>query len=130
VTQPFVLAAATARLHVVTSILGVLSLLVILRMVRHQRLRAKYSLLWLATGVAFVVLGASPGLLDWTSRQMGIAYPPELLFLVGIIFLVLVVVHLSRELSRLEDHTRVLAEEQALLRAELRERAESRSDLT
>jgi hypothetical protein len=118
-----VLAAATPRLHVVASIIGVLALLAILRLVRRRQLRAKYSLLWLAVGVAFVVLGASPGLLDWAAKQAGVAYAPDLLFLVGTIFLVLVVMHLSWELSRLEERTKTLAEEIALLRTEVREGA-------
>jgi hypothetical protein len=115
-----VLAAATARLHFITAVAGVLAMLGILRLVRRRQLRAKYALLWLAVGVVFVVLGASPGLLDWAARRMGVAYAPDLLFLLGTLFLVLVVMHLSWELSRLEDRTKVLAEEVALMRTELR----------
>jgi hypothetical protein len=114
-----VLAGATPRLHVITAVAGVLAMLGILRLVRRRQLRAKYALLWLAVGVAFVVLGASPGLLDWAAKRLGVAYAPDLLFLVGTLFLVLVVMHLSWEMSRLEDRTKVLAEEVALMRTEL-----------
>ena len=117
------LAAATPRLHVITGLAGILAMLAILRLVRRRQLRAKYALLWLAVGVAFVVLGVSPGLLDWAAHRAGVAYAPDLLFLVGTLFLVLVVMHLSWELSRLEDRTKLLAEEVALLRTEVRERA-------
>jgi len=113
------LAAATPRLHVITAVAGIVCMLGILRLVRRRQLRAKYALLWLAVGVAFVVLGASPGLLDWAARRTGVAYAPDLLFLVGTLFLVLVVMHLSWELSRLEDRTKILAEEVALMRTEL-----------
>jgi hypothetical protein len=116
-----VLAAATPRLHLVAGTIGVLCMLVILRLVRRRQLRAKYALLWLAVGVAFVVLGLSPGLLDWAAREAGVDYAPDLLFLLGTVFLVLVVMHLSWELSRMEDRTRVLAEEVALMRADLDE---------
>ncbi len=115
------LASATPRLHVVVSVIGIVSMLAILRLVRRRQLRAKYSFLWLAVGVAFVVLGLSPGLLDWAAKKAGVAYAPDLLFLVGTLFLVLVVMHLSWELSRLEDRTKTLAEEIALLRTEVRE---------
>jgi hypothetical protein len=114
-----VLAAATPRLHLLTGFAGVVCMLGILRLVRRRQLRAKYSLLWLAVGVSFVVLGVSPGLLDWAARKAGVAYAPDLLFLVGTLFLVLVVMHLSWELSRLEDRTKILAEEVALMRTEL-----------
>jgi hypothetical protein len=116
-----VIAAATPRLHVVVGVVGVVSMLAILRLVRRRQLRAKYALLWLLVGVSFVVLGLSPGLLDWAAKEAGVAYAPDLLFLVGTVFLVLVVMHLSWELSRLEDRTKVLAEELGLLRAEMHE---------
>jgi len=122
------LAGATPRLHWLTGVAGVVLMLVILRLVRRRQLRAKYSLLWLAVGVAFVVLGVSPGLLDWAAHRTGVAYAPDLLFLVGTLFLVLVVMHLSWEVSRLEDRSKILAEEVALMRAELREHTRSRDD--
>ena len=123
-TPVALVAAATPRLHVVTAVAGVLAMLGILRLVRRRQLRAKYALLWLAVGVSFVILGASPGLLDWAAKRVGVAYAPDLLFLVGTLFLVLVVMHLSWELSRLEDRTKLLAEEVALMRTELRAHTE------
>jgi len=110
--------SASPRLHLVVSIVGIVGLLAILRLVRRRRLKAKYSLLWLSVGVVFVVLGLFPSVLDWAARLLGVDYPPELLWLFGTVFLVLVVMHLSWELSRLEERTRVLAEELALLRAD------------
>ena len=109
----------STKAHVLVSIVTVLSLLFILRLVRRRQLRAKYSLLWLSVGVAFVVLAISPGLLNWAAGKVGVAYQPALLFLVGMIFLLLVVVHLSWELSRLEERTRILAEELGLLRTDV-----------
>jgi hypothetical protein len=114
-----IIAGATPRLHIITGLAGVVCMLGILRLVRRRQLRAKYALLWLGVGVAFVVLGLSPGLLDWAAHRAGVAYAPDLLFLVGTLFLVLVVMHLSWELSRLEDRTKILAEEVALMRTEL-----------
>jgi sensor domain CHASE-containing protein len=73
----------------------------------------------LSVGVAFAVLAVSPGLLDWAAGRVGVDYQPALLFLVGMVFLLLVVVHLSWELSRLEERTRVLAEELSLLRTDV-----------
>lgn len=106
--------------HLLMSVLSIASLVFILRLVRRRQLRAKYSLLWLPLGAVFVVLGIAPGLLDWAAGKVGIYYPPAMLFLAGILFLLLVAVHLSWEVSRLEERTRILAEELALMRAEFR----------
>jgi hypothetical protein len=68
--------------------------------------------------LALALLAVFPDALDRTSLWIGIAYPPTTLFLVAITLLLLVAVHFSWELSRLEERTRVLAEELALLRAQ------------
>lgn len=91
-------------------------LLFIARLVRRRQLREKYAMLWLAVGAATVVVSLSRGAMDRLARALGIHYGPTILFIVAIMFLMAVVAHLSWELSRLEDRTRRLAEEMALMR--------------
>ena len=45
----------------------------------------------------------------------------SLVLFLAVVFLLLICIHLSWEASRLEDETRALAEEVALIRAELRD---------
>ena len=80
-------------------------------------LRGKYALLWLGVGAAMVAFAIYPDILVPISETVGISYEPAIIFLAAIAFLFLVIVHFSYELSRLEDRTRTLAEELALLRA-------------
>ena len=49
-------------------------------------------------------------------HALGVDYGPSAVFLGAIVFLLLVCMHLSWEVSRLEERTRTLAEELALLR--------------
>ena len=91
-------------------------LLFIARLVRRRQLREKYAMLWMAVGGAVVVVSLSRGAIDSVARRLGIQYGPTILFLVAIMFLMAVVAHLSYEVSRLEERTRKLAEELALLR--------------
>jgi len=90
--------------------------LFIARLVRRGQLREKYAMLWMAVGGAVVVVSLSRGPMDAVARALGIHYGPSILFLLAIMFLMAVVAHLSWELSRLEERTRKLAEELALLR--------------
>lgn len=108
----------SGRAHFFVALVTLASLAFIMRLVRRRQLRAKYSMLWVSVGLGLAVLAASPGVLDKVSVWIGIAYPPTTLFLVAVAFLLLIVVHFSWELSRLEERTRVLAEELALLQAE------------
>lgn len=112
-----------AHLFVLAVSLG--SIGFILRLVRQRRLRAKYSILWLSVGMALVGLSASPTLLDRLSVLLGISYGPTTFFLGAITLLFLVVIHFSWELSRLEERSRALAEEIAILRAQLEDEAGS-----
>jgi len=90
--------------------------------VRRRQLKAKYSLLWLSLGVAMAIIAAIPGALDWVAEQIGIFYPPALYLMLGIAFLLLLSMHFSYELSRMENRIRSLAEEVALLRHEIERR--------
>ena len=94
----------------------------VLHLMRSGRLRAKYAMLWSTVGAGLVVLAAFPGLLDWTAGRLGIYYPPAAFLMAAVAFLFVLTVHFSWELSRLEERTRTLAEEVALLRDDLARR--------
>lgn len=90
---------------------------VVLVMLRNGRLREKYAILWLVIGGLTIILGLFPRLLNWAASVVGIVVPANLLFSLSILLLVGVSLHVSRELTILEDETRILAEEVAILRA-------------
>jgi hypothetical protein len=100
----------------------------VLHLLRSGRLRAKYAMLWSTVGAGLVILAAFPGLLDWTAGRLGIYYPPAAFLMAAVAFLFVLGVHFSWELSRLEERTRTLAEEVALLRDDLDRQARRPSD--
>jgi hypothetical protein len=108
--------------HILIIVLAAAVIAFIVHLVRSRRLRAKYSVLWLTIGVGLAVLAIFPDLLVGISDLFGIGYPPATFMLLALSFLLVLVLHFSWELSRLEDRTRALAEEYALLRGELDER--------
>ncbi|MDR6268567.1 hypothetical protein JOE69_000805 [Arthrobacter russicus] len=91
--------------------------LVVLLLLRRGKLREKYAILWLVVGILTIILGFFPSLLDWVASLVGVQIPANLLFALSIVLLVGVGLHVSRELTILEDETRALAEEVAILRA-------------
>lgn len=102
-------------------------LLVVLELVRSRRLREQYSLLWILTAVVLLVLSCWRGLLDTLARATGIKYPPSALFLVGLAFFLLLLLHFSLVLSDLSRKTKRMAQELALLKDERRHGPPSRS---
>lgn len=97
---------------------GLVTLAMMFELLRRRQLREKYAVLWLIIGAVIAVFGVWPPLLDRLATWLGIIDPPNLLFFLAILVLLVVTVHLSWEVSRLEDETRTLAEEIAFLRAE------------
>jgi hypothetical protein len=108
--------------HILVITLAAAVIAFIVHLARSRRLRAKYSVLWLTIGLGLAVLAIFPDLLVDISDLFGIAYPPATFMLLALSFLLVLVLHFSWELSRLEDRTRALAEEHALLRGEIEER--------
>lgn len=116
----------SGQAHILIIIATLLTAWFIFRLVRARQLRSKYALLWLVIGLLLLPLAAVPGVLNTVSDWLGVFYSPTIFLLVAVGFLFLVVVHYSWELSRLENRTRTLAEELALLRAQLDDRLGSR----
>jgi hypothetical protein len=107
------------KLTIVTGIAGVAVLAFIVELLRRRQLQEKYAILWLAVSVVTVPLAFFPRVFDAAARALGIASGVSLVLFLAILFLLLVCVHLSWEVSRLEEETRTLAEDLALMRAEL-----------
>ena len=112
------------------SILGALAsfalVLFVFELIRSHRLRERYALLWLVTGLVLTALSAWRGGLNTIAGWVGVrGYPPAVLFAVGILFILAVLLHYSTVISRLSDQNTILAQRLALLELELRERRES-----
>jgi hypothetical protein len=108
--------------NVTLGILGSLVVLVaIVEMMRRRRLREKYAVLWFFVALGVLAFALVPGLLTGVSELLGVQVPANLLFFAGSIVLLVLTLQHSYELGRLEEKTRTLAEELALLRLELRE---------
>ncbi|MCB5281636.1 MULTISPECIES: DUF2304 domain-containing protein [unclassified Arthrobacter] len=90
---------------------------IVLELVRRKVFREKYAALWLIIGASALVLAGWPGLLPSVSMLLGIQVASNLLFALCIILLLGVCLHLSWELSVVEDENRTLAEEVAILRS-------------
>lgn len=93
-------------------------LLYILEMVRRRKLREEYSILWLFGSVVILLLSVKKDWLEWASKAAGIFYPPSFLFLIGILFVVLILVHFSITISKLYQMNKKIAQELALLKQE------------
>ena len=116
------------RVAVFASIAAALFLVVIFELIRSRRLQERYALLWLITGGVILILSVWRDAPRLVSEQIGIAYPPSALFIVGFLFILVVLLHYSTVISELAEKNVRLAQDIALVEERLRlhERQEER----
>jgi hypothetical protein len=95
---------------------ALVSLLVwLLLLVRRRQMRGKYVLFWFGAIVVLVILVAWPDAAAALVGGEGEQSAFDGFVLVAVGFSILALVHVAWELSRLEERSRILAEEDALL---------------
>jgi hypothetical protein len=109
-----------ARIQLVTIVGAVVLLLAVLEMVRRRRLTERYALLWLLSALVLLALAIWSGALARISHTIGVIYPPNALFFIAIGCIVLLLLHFSAAVSRLNDQNDLLAQRQALLEERMR----------
>jgi hypothetical protein len=104
------------KISIAAAIASLLLILIVLELIRGRRLKERYALMWLATGVVLLVLSAWRGGLNTIAGWFGVAtYPPAILFAVATLFIIVVLLHYSTVLSQLDEQNTVLAQRLALL---------------
>jgi hypothetical protein len=109
-----------ARIQLVAIFASCALLIGVLELVRRRRLMERYALLWLLSALVLIGLAAWRGGLEIISHAVGIIYPPNALFFVAFAFILLLLLHFSSSVSRLNDQTKLLAQRIALLEERLR----------
>lgn len=96
-------------------------------LMRTRRLREKYAVIWIVVGLGVSVLAVFPRAAEALARLVGVQTPSNLIFALALIVLLLVGIQLSVEITTLEEETRTLTEEVALLRLDVERALGSRA---
>ncbi|MFI1868089.1 DUF2304 domain-containing protein [Streptomyces jumonjinensis] len=106
------------RLVLLTASTGLAILTGLTELLRRRRLREKYAALWLVTAAFVVALCLYPSGPDLVAGLLGVRSGISLVLFLSVVFLLSICMHLTWEASRLDDKTRILSEEIALIRLE------------
>jgi len=101
-----------------SAVLGLILASIILWLIRRDHLHSRHALWWLLVAVAIMLLGMFPYLIDIIALQLGISYPPTLLFILGISMVLLKVLSIDLHHSQLERKVRRLTQRLAILEGE------------
>ena len=87
----------------------------VIELVRRRQLKEEYSLLWILTALALILLSVWDNLLNDVSSLIGAAAPQSTLFFFGLMFVVLMLLHFSVRISALERRVTALVQELGIL---------------
>jgi hypothetical protein len=105
---------------IAAAVASFLLLVIVFELIRSGRLRERYALLWLLTGVVLLALSLWRDGLNTIASWFGVtSYPPAILGAVGALFILVVLLHYSTVISRLSDQNTILAQRLALLEQQL-----------
>ena len=102
-------------------ILALSVIVLIIWLIRRDRLPISHAIWWLSVAAIIAVLGFFPGLIDTVAGVVGIRYPPSLLFILAILTLLIKVLLEDLEVSTNRRRLLRLAQKTAILEEEIRQ---------
>lgn len=97
-------------------ILSVLFIIYILKSIRKEHFSIKESFAWVIGCIIMLILSIFPKSIDFIAKKIGVSYPPSLLFVLCILFLVFMNFRNSKKIAIQNEKIITLAEEIAILK--------------
>ena len=104
---------------------SILIMMLVVELVRRRRLREEYSWLWLLTGAVIILLVVWYDLLVYVTHLIGAIAPTTTLFIFGLLFLMLISLHYSLQISKLSHQVKEMAQQLTLLKGQIEDRVDS-----
>jgi hypothetical protein len=113
----------TSQTRILAAAIAIAFMIMILELIRRDRLQERYSVVWFLAGLVMLAGAAFPGLLGVVANAMGVRNTNVALFSIILLFLLGLALNFSVIMSRQAAQITRLAQERALDRA--REQLES-----
>lgn len=107
------------NVYILSIAFSIVFLIMIIELVRKNRLLEKYSLLWILFGVVFLLMSSTPWFIEKIAMILNIKYAPSVLFLFGMVYLIMYSLHITMVLSRQSEKVTRLTQEIAILKEKL-----------
>ena len=107
----------TSQTRILASILALAFMVLILEMIRRDRLQERYSVVWFVAGLGMLAGAAFPGLLELVADLMGVRDTNVALFSIVLLLLLGLALNFSVIMSRQATQITRLAQERALEQA-------------
>jgi hypothetical protein len=107
----------TSQTRILAAIIALVFMLMILELIRRDRLQERYSVIWFAAGLGMLAGAAFPGLLGLVADAMGVRDTNVALFSIILLLLLGLALNFSVIMSRQAAQITRLAQERALEKA-------------
>ena len=107
------------RLQIILLITTVTFFVYIINLVRNKKLELHYTLTWLISTAGLIVITIMPGALRFISEKLNVKEPVNTLFLVMIFFLILIILSLTKAISKAFFRVTTLTQEIGLIKLEI-----------
>jgi hypothetical protein len=107
----------TAQTRILAAILAIAFMLLILDLIRRDKMQERYSVIWFVAGLGMLAGAAFPGLLQVVADAMGVRDTNVALFSIVLFFLLGLALNFSVIMSRQAAQITRLAQERALEKA-------------
>jgi len=107
------------RLQIILLVTTVIFLIYIINLVANRRLELHYALTWLISTITLIIITILPGALELISNVLSIKEPVNTLFLAITFGIILIILSLTRALSKIFILVNTLIQEVGLLKMEV-----------
>lgn len=107
----------TSQTRIVAAVLALFFMLMILELIRRDRLQERYSVIWFVAGLGMLAGAAFPGLLEVVANLMGVRNTNVALFSIVLLLLLGLALNFSVIMSRQAAQITRLAQERAIEKA-------------
>jgi hypothetical protein len=108
----------TSQTRIVAAVLAIVFMLLILDLIRRDRLQERYSVIWFVAGLGMLAGAAFPGLLELVADLLGVRNTNVALFSIVLLLLLGLALNFSVIMSRQAAQITRLAQERAIEQAQ------------
>lgn len=106
--------------RILAIVLSSFLLLLIFELIRRRRLKERYAMLWLFTGVTILIFAIFQKALLYITALLGIIVPINAMFFLGIFFIIAVNLHFTLVISELSEQNKRLGQSIAFLETDIK----------
>lgn len=103
-------------IYMLSVALSIVFIVIIFELVRRQKLKEQYSLLWIAFGLTLFLVSINVTMVERIANWLGVKYAPAILFLFGLLFCFAIMLHLTMVITKLSNQVLRLAQELTIMK--------------